>query len=56
MTEANCGQALRAEVIEVTDARADAPGELSLTVPGCDAVGDFIQLKNLVRDLKIAAR
>lgn len=56
VTEANCGQALRAEVIEVTDARAGAPGELSLTVPGCDAVGDFIQLKNLVRDLKIAAR
>lgn len=56
VTEANCGQALRADVIEVTDARASTPGELSLTVPACDAVGDFIQLKNLVRDLKIAAR
>lgn len=56
VTEANCGQDLRADVIEVEDARADKPGELSLTVPDCDAIGDFIQLKNLVRDLKIAAR
>ena len=56
VTAANCGQDLQADVIEVIDGRAGKPGTLSLTVPGCDAVGDYIQLKNLVRDLKIAAR
>lgn len=56
VTEANCGHDLRADVIQVEGARAGKPGELSLAVPGCDAVGDFIQLKNLVQDLKIASR
>lgn len=56
VTDLNCGQALKADVIEVTDALPGKPAELTLTVPGCEAVGDFIQLKNLVQDLKIAAR
>ncbi|WP_136636142.1 hypothetical protein [Pseudooceanicola onchidii] len=56
VTAANCGKDIGAEVIEVDDGRVGTPGKLSLAVPGCDAVGDFIQLKNLVSDLKIAAR
>jgi hypothetical protein len=56
VTEANCGRELRADVIEVTDAIIGQKGELSLSVPDCDAIGGYIQLKNLVRDLKIAAR
>jgi hypothetical protein len=30
--------------------------ELSLAVPGCETVGDFLLLKNLLQDLKIAAK
>ena len=30
--------------------------DLSLSIPACDGVGDFLVLKNLVEDLKIAAR
>lgn len=56
VTAGNCNRDLSARVIEVTDAQAGKPGELTLAMPGCDAVGDFIQLKNLVSDLKIAAR
>lgn len=56
VTQANCGRDLSAEIIEVDGAMAGKAGELTLSVPGCDAVGDFIQLKNLVSDLKIAAR
>ncbi len=29
--------------------------DLSVTMPGCDAVGDYLVLKNLVPDLKLAA-
>ena len=56
VTDLNCNRDLHASVIEVEEAKASKPGQLMLTVPDCDAVGDFIQLKNLVQDLKIAVR
>lgn len=30
--------------------------ELTIDVPGCDTVGDFLLLKNIVEDLTIAAK
>jgi len=29
--------------------------ELTVDIPGCNAVGDFLMLKNIVEDLTIAA-
>lgn len=56
VTEVNCGRDLSARILRVEEARAAKPGDLTLAMPGCDAVGDFIQLKNPVPDLKIAVR
>ena len=56
VTAANCGRDMSADVIEVTEGKPTVPEELKMTLPGCDAVGDFIQLKNIVPDLKIASR
>ncbi|RVV97872.1 translocase [Mesobaculum littorinae] len=56
VTETTCGRDIRAETLQ-----SDADGlqhvrTLSLAMPGCDAVGEIVVLKNLLRDLKIAAR
>lgn len=56
VTELNCGREVTAEVLQVSDAVVSEPSLLSVTVPDCDAVGDFLLLKNLVDDLKIASR
>lgn len=50
VTEQNCGKEVSARTIR-------APGEvtaLELTMPGCEAVGQFLVLKNAVRDMKLA--
>ena len=56
VTDANCDRAVEAQTLE---RHGDAPlrvRDLSLSIPACDGVGDFLVLKNLVEDLKIAAR
>lgn len=55
VTEANCGHDIAAQSLEL---RADASlrtQDLVLSMPGCEATGDFLVLNNLVEDLKIAA-
>ncbi|SLN21302.1 hypothetical protein ROJ8625_00792 [Roseivivax jejudonensis] len=55
VTSANCGADISAQTLE---ARSDAPlavRELTLAMPDCDAVGEYLVLKNLIPDLKIAA-
>lgn len=56
VTDLNCGREVAADVIEVSEGIASEMGRLDVTVPDCDAVGDYLLLKNLVSDLKIAAR
>lgn len=56
VTELNCGRDISAQVIAVSEAIPSALSELQVTLPDCDAVGDYLLLKNLVDDLKIAAR
>ena len=56
VTDLNCDQTIAAQTFE-----KHAEGELrvrdmTLEMPGCDSVGDFLVLKNLVEDLKVAAR
>lgn len=56
VTAANCGREISAQSFEL---RADRPlktHNLTLSMPDCDARGDFLVLNNLVEDLKIAAK
>jgi len=56
VTEGNCNRAVSAQVIEVSEGIVEKLSELDVTLPDCDAVGDYLLLKNLVEDLKIAAK
>jgi hypothetical protein len=49
-----CGHDLLGEVLISQDGRVTAT-DLTLSMPDCSAVGDFLVLKNLASDMKIAA-
>lgn len=53
---ANCDQVVEAQTLELRTGNALISRELTIDVPGCDAVGDFLLLKNIVQDLTIASR
>ena len=55
VTEANCGREIEAQVLRPMPGTGLEPMELSLTVPGCDSVGEFLVLNNLLQDMRIAA-
>ncbi len=56
VTAANCGREIEAETLQIGQGGASDIQELtlSLALPGCDAVGDFLVLQNLLTDLTIA--
>lgn len=56
VTARNCGRDITAQSLEL---RGDTPlrtRDLVMSMPDCDATGDFLVLNNLVEDLKIAAK
>lgn len=55
ITGANCGQAIEAQTLEHRLGSNLRARDLTLTMPDCAASGDFLLLKNLLEDLKIAA-
>ncbi|MCB1335420.1 MAG: translocase [Roseivivax sp.] len=56
VTQANCGQRIDAQTMEMHLGGLLQTQDLSLSLPECTAVGEFLVLKNTVQDLKIAAR
>ena len=54
VTEATCGRELLAETLNTVGGKVFV-AELTLAMPDCTAVGDYMVLKNLVLDLNIAA-
>ena len=56
VTQANCGRDITAQSLEVTGSAPLRVRDLELAMPVCDAVGDFLVLKNMVNDLKIAQK
>lgn len=54
VTGATCGRELFAETLMAEGGRVDV-ADLTLAMPGCEAVGDIIVLKNLAQDMKLAA-
>jgi hypothetical protein len=53
VSEANCGRELEAQTIATGDAGLKVQ-DIVLAMPDCEAVGEFLVLKNLFNDLKIA--
>lgn len=56
VTANNCGRDISAQLLQRQGEDRIRTRELDLTVPDCDAVGDFLVLNNLLDDLKIAAK
>jgi hypothetical protein len=56
VTQANCGRELTAQSFELGQDGSLRTHELTLAMPNCTTVGDFLVLNNLVDDLKIAAK
>ena len=54
VTVANCGLSIEAQTLEVSRAGKMKVQDLTLPIPSCDAVGDFLVLGNLIQDLKVA--
>jgi hypothetical protein len=54
VTQANCGQDTLARTLATDSDGEVAVIELTFTVPGCDAVGEFLVLQNLLQDLRVA--
>lgn len=52
----NCGRAIAAQSIQITPDAEPAALDLTMTMPGCDAVGEFLVLKNMLRSLTLASR
>ncbi len=55
VTETTCGQPVVARTLEMTRAGPVEVTPLTLTLPGCDAVGDYLVLQNLLQDLTVAS-
>jgi hypothetical protein len=56
VTQDNCGRDIEAQSIQLQPGDEPRAQELVLSVPDCDAIGDFLVLKNLLNDLTIAAK
>ncbi|MEX0284922.1 MAG: hypothetical protein AB3N23_09955 [Paracoccaceae bacterium] len=56
VTENNCGRDVSAQVLRIGPDQTASTRNLVLSVPDCDAIGDFLVLNNLVDDLKIAGK
>jgi hypothetical protein len=54
VTDATCGREMLGDVL-TADRGTVRMSDLSITMPGCDATGDYLVLKNLVPDLKLAS-
>lgn len=56
ITAANCGQEIAAQAIQVSPGGPPFATDLTMTLPGCEAVGEYILLSNMLLDLTLAAR
>lgn len=54
VTEANCGRDIEAQSLQLGRSGALKVQDVTLAMPGCEAVGEFLVLKNLLNDLTLA--
>ncbi|MFY0682034.1 MAG: hypothetical protein JXR13_15795 [Thalassovita sp.] len=56
VTAANCNRDVLAETLQLNGGQGLVVHELTLAMPECDAIGDFLLLNNLLQNLTIAAK
>lgn len=56
ITAQNCGQEMSAQSIQVSPNGATSALDLTMVMPECDAVGDFLILQNMFEDLTLPSR
>lgn len=56
ITSRNCGRDVAAQSIQIGPDRPADAVDLTMTMPGCDAIGEFLVLKNMFADLTLAAK
>lgn len=56
VTTANCGREVTAQSIQVMAGEAPSALDLVMTMPGCEAAGEFLLLASMLDDLTLAAR
>ena len=54
VTQANCGRDIEAQALQTRPGSSLIVKELTLAIPECDAIGDFLVLNNLLNDITIA--
>lgn len=55
VTAVNCGKQVEAQTLQLKPGQPLRTNDLTLYMPECDGSGDFLVLKNLLEDLKVAA-
>lgn len=56
ITSGNCGKEMSAQSIQISPDGGTSALDLTMIMPDCDAVGDFLILQNMFEDLTLAAR
>lgn len=54
ITQGNCGRAVSAQSIRIAPGSDPVAVDLTMTMPDCDAVGEFLVLNNMFEDLTLA--
>lgn len=56
VTEANCGRDIAAQSIQLNAGLDPSAIDLTMTLPDCDAIGEFLVLNNMFKDMTLAAK
>ncbi len=56
VTPRNCGRDIAAQSIQLIQGAEPDAIDLTMTMPGCDTVGEYLVLKNMFEDLTLAAK
>ncbi len=56
ITSANCGRDIAAQSIQIVPGSDPQAVDLTMTMPACDGVGDFLVLNNMFDGIRVAAR
>jgi hypothetical protein len=55
VTAENCASDVTGQIMQKPQSGEASIVSLSLAIPDCDAVGEYLVLKNLLRDLKVVS-
>jgi hypothetical protein len=56
VTAANCGRPITAQSIQMSPGGTPFTFDLAMTMPGCEAVGEYLVLQDMLLDLTLAVR